>query len=232
VHLLLHALSPCAGLRMAARGRGSMDTFQETLPDNLGSGSSGRGPLTCEDLQADLGEGRQRGLVEHANVADLPHLSGVDTAAPNRPEDVPNRSRLLKRTLEEAWGEGGKKTQEAVQPLASSHLSQKGAEENPGHRQGAGLRHGLNAFLSRITWEDANAPFNYHITFRVSQEYSALTWILTVSPDFNKAKGRCWGLYWGRGKPVAVSVFWREWTPSGPKSWPSLQPLAFLFMGR
>lgn len=61
-----------------------------TLPDNLGSGSSG--PLTCEDLQADLGEGCQRGLVEHADIADLPHLSGVDTAAPNRPQDVPNGS--------------------------------------------------------------------------------------------------------------------------------------------
>lgn len=43
-----------------------------------------------------------------------------------------------------------------------------------------------------------------------SQECSALIGILTVSPDFNKAKGRCWGLYWGEGKPATVSVFCRK----------------------
>lgn len=43
-----------------------------------------------------------------------------------------------------------------------------------------------------------------------SQECSALIGILTVSPDFNKAKGRCWGLYWGEGKPATVSVLWRK----------------------
>lgn len=50
----------------------------------------GSGCLTCEDLQADLGESRQRGLVEDTDAADLLHLSGVYASAPDRPEDVPD----------------------------------------------------------------------------------------------------------------------------------------------
>lgn len=46
------------------------------------------GPRTCEDLQPDLGESRQRGLVEDAGPADLLRLRGVHALAPDGPQDV------------------------------------------------------------------------------------------------------------------------------------------------
>ena len=45
---------------------------------------------TCEYLQPDLGQSRQRGLVEDADVADLLDLHRVHTLTPNRPENIPN----------------------------------------------------------------------------------------------------------------------------------------------
>lgn len=58
---------------------------------------------TCEYLQADLGQSGERGLVEDTDVADLLDLCRVHTLTPNRPENIPNGRRLLKRTLQEIW---------------------------------------------------------------------------------------------------------------------------------
>ena len=48
------------------------------------------GLQTCEYLQPDLGESRQRGLVEDADVANLLYLRRINTFTPNRPENIPN----------------------------------------------------------------------------------------------------------------------------------------------
>lgn len=61
------------------------------------------GPHTCEYLQPDLGQSRQRGLVEDTDVADLLDLRRVHTLTPNRPENIPDRCRLLKCALQEVW---------------------------------------------------------------------------------------------------------------------------------
>lgn len=76
--------------------------FQAKLPAKCGRRGT-PGSRTCEDLQPDLGQSRQRGLVEDTDVADLLYLRGVDPFTPDRLEDVPHGRRLLKCALQETW---------------------------------------------------------------------------------------------------------------------------------
>lgn len=102
--------------------------------------------LTCEDLQADLCESRQRSLVEHTDAADLLHLGGVDASAPDRPENVPNRSRFLKRTLEETW-HGGKKTHSRNSASCQLPPVEEEHGKNPSHGRGGGAAAQSNVLL-------------------------------------------------------------------------------------
>lgn len=63
------------------------------------------GGLTCKDLQSDLCERGEGGLVQHTDTAHLAHLHRVHTPPPHRLQDVTHRGRLLERALEEIWRE-------------------------------------------------------------------------------------------------------------------------------
>lgn len=88
-----------------------------------------------------------------------------------------------------------------VQPSASFHLSSK---RHPERTPLTGWQWGCcmgSTCSFGITWENVNAPFNYHGIFSRSQACPALTWILTVSQISTRQRGNVGDCVGGRGKP-------------------------------